>query len=86
MARNVVGKVVSDKAMNTITVRVDRRVSHPIYKKQYTKTAKFHAHDEKSEASIGDTVEIASIRPVSKTKSWTLVKVVEKAKSLGGEK
>lgn len=85
MARTIVGQVVSDKADKTITIRVDRRVSHPVYKKQYTESAKFTAHDEKSEAKIGDIVEIAEVKPISKTKKFSLVKVIEKAKVLGGE-
>ena len=83
MARVVTGQVVSDKAAKTITVRVDRRVSHPIYKKQYTISNKFAAHDEKQEANVGDLVEITETRPISKSKTWNLVKVVEKAKVLG---
>lgn len=86
MARTLTGQVVSDKADKTITIRVDRRVSHPIYKKQYNISKKFTAHDEKSEAKIGDMVEISEIKPMSKTKTWTLVKVIEKAKVLGGDK
>ena len=85
MARTLVGQVVSDKADKTITIRVDRRVSHPVYKKQYNKSNKFTAHDEKSEAKIGDIVEVTEIRPRSKTKTWKLVKVIEKAQVLGGE-
>ena len=83
MARTITGQVVSAKAAKTITIRVDRRVSHPIYKKQYTESNKFTAHDEKSEAKVGDIVEVEETRPISKTKTWKLVKVVEKAKVLG---
>lgn len=84
MARTLVGHVVSDKADKTITIRVDRRVSHPIYKKQYNESKKFSVHDANDEAKVGDLVEIAEMRPVSKTKSWKLVSVIEKAKVLGG--
>ncbi len=86
MARVITGEVVSDKSDKTITVRVDRRISHPIYKKQYTKSQKYHVHDEKNEAKVGDIVEAHEVRPVSKTKTWQLDKVVVKAKVLGGEK
>jgi small subunit ribosomal protein S17 len=64
----------------TITVSVERRVKHPIYGKFVKKTTKFHAHDEKNECTIGDTVRIMETRPLSKTKRWRLVEVVEKAK------
>jgi small subunit ribosomal protein S17 len=64
----------------TITVSVERRVKHPIYGKFVKKTTKFHAHDEKDECTIGDIVRIMETRPLSKTKRWRLVEVVEKAK------
>jgi small subunit ribosomal protein S17 len=64
----------------TITVAVERKVKHPIYGKFVKKTTKFHAHDEKNECTIGDTVRIMETRPLSKTKRWRLVEVVEKAK------
>ena len=64
----------------TITVAVERKVKHPIYGKFVKKTTKFHAHDEKNECTIGDTVKIMESRPLSKTKRWRLVEVVEKAK------
>jgi small subunit ribosomal protein S17 len=64
----------------TITVSVERRVKHPIYGKFVKKTTKFHAHDDKNECTIGDTVRIMETRPLSKTKRWRLVEVVEKAK------
>ena len=78
--RTVTGKVVSDKMDKTITVAIERRVKHPIYGKFVKKTTKFHAHDEKNECSIGDTVKIMESRPLSKTKRWRLVEVVEKVK------
>ena len=74
------GRVVSDKMDKTITVAVERKVKHPIYGKFVKKTTKFHAHDEKNECGIGDTVKIMETRPLSKTKRWRLVEVVEKAK------
>ena len=75
-----IGVVTSNKMTKTITVEVERRVKHPIYGKFVKKTSKFHAHDEKNECSIGDTVKIMESRPLSKTKRWRLVEVVEKVK------
>lgn len=74
------GVVTSNKMAKTITVSVERRVKHPIYGKFVKKTTKFHAHDEKNECTIGDIVRIMETRPLSKTKRWRLVEVVEKAK------
>ncbi|MCG3729530.1 30S ribosomal protein S17 [Vibrio cincinnatiensis] len=74
------GRVVSDKMDKSIVVAIERFVKHPIYGKFVRRTTKVHAHDESNECGIGDTVEIRECRPLSKTKSWTLVKVVEKAK------
>jgi small subunit ribosomal protein S17 len=74
------GVVSSNKMDKTITVNVERKIKHPIYGKFLKKTTKFHAHDEKNECSIGDTVKIAETRPLSKTKRWRLVEVVEKVK------
>ena len=78
--RTLVGKVVSNKMDKTITVNVERKVKHPLYGKFVKKSTKFHAHDEKNECSIGDTVKIMESRPLSKTKRWRLVEVVEKVK------
>ncbi|HWC52767.1 MAG TPA: 30S ribosomal protein S17 [Chitinophagaceae bacterium] len=75
-----IGVVTSNKMNKTITVAVERKVKHPIYGKFVKKTTKFHAHDEKNECSIGDTVKIMETRPMSKTKRWRLVEVVEKVK------
>jgi small subunit ribosomal protein S17 len=75
-----VGVVTSNKMTKTITVAVERKVKHPMYGKFLKKTTKFHAHDEKNECSIGDTVKIMESRPLSKTKRWRLVEVVEKVK------
>ena len=74
------GVVRSNKMDKTITVAVERRVKHPIYGKFVKKTTKFHAHDEKNECGVGDIVRIMETRPLSKTKRWRLVEIVEKAK------
>jgi len=74
------GVVTSNKMNKTVTVAVERKVKHPIYGKFVKKTTKFHAHDEKNECNIGDTVRIMETRPLSKTKRWRLVEVVEKVK------
>ena len=75
-----IGVVTSNKMNKTITVAVERKVKHPIYGKFVKKTTKFHAHDEKDECTMGDIVKIMETRPLSKTKRWKLVEVVEKAK------
>ncbi len=75
-----IGVVTSNKMTKTITVAVERKVKHPIYGKFVKKTTKFHAHDEKNECSIGDVVRIMETRPLSKTKRWRLVEIVEKVK------
>ena len=75
-----IGKVVSNKMQKSIVVSIERRVPHPIYKKYFRKTTKLMAHDEKSEAQIGDIVKIMETRPLSKSKRWRLVEIVEKAK------
>ena len=73
------GSVVSDKMDKSAVVLIERRVKHPIYGKFVKKSTRLHIHDENNECSVGDTVQISECRPISKTKSWTLVKVVEKA-------
>ncbi|MBX2846742.1 MAG: 30S ribosomal protein S17 [Acidiferrobacterales bacterium] len=78
-ARTVEGTVVSNKAEKTISVMVERRVKHPLYGKYIRKSTKFLAHDETNECGEGDTVVIEECKPLSKNKSWRLVKVVEKA-------
>ena len=78
-ARTVEGKVVSNKAEKTISVMVERRVKHPLYGKYIRKSTKFLAHDEQNECGEGYTVVIEECRPLSKNKSWRLVKVVDKA-------
>ncbi|NOH35284.1 30S ribosomal protein S17 [Vibrio chagasii] len=74
------GRVVSDKMDKSIVVAIERTVKHPIYGKYVKRTTKVHAHDEDNTCGLGDKVEIAECRPLSKTKSWTLVKILEKAK------
>jgi small subunit ribosomal protein S17 len=74
------GVVSSSKMDKTIVVEVERKVKHPIYGKFIKNTTKFHAHDERNEAGAGDTVRIMETRPLSKTKRWRLVEIIEKAK------
>ena len=74
------GTVLSDKMEKTVIVGVERRVAHPLYGKQVTRTKKYYAHDEEGQARQGDVVRIVETRPLSKTKRWRLVEVVEKAK------
>jgi small subunit ribosomal protein S17 len=80
LRKSKTGVVTSNKMAKTITVAVERKVKHPIYGKFVKKTNKFHAHDEQNECSIGDTVRIMECRPLSKSKRWRLVEVVEKVK------
>jgi small subunit ribosomal protein S17 len=80
--RTATGKVVSDKMDKTITVLIERRVKHPVYGKYITRSSKIHAHDEANECGIGDTVIVRESRPLSKSKTWTLEQVVEKAAEL----
>ena len=77
-----VGDVVSDKMNKTIVVRVERRFRHPQFKKVVTAYSKFYAHDEKNEAKVGDRVRIQETRPLSKTKSWRLVEIVERTREV----
>ncbi|WP_148861602.1 30S ribosomal protein S17 [Marinobacter fonticola] len=78
-ARTLSGKVVSNKMEKSIVVLVERQVKHPLYGKYVKRSTKIHAHDESNQCNIGDTVRIEETRPVSKTKSWALVDVVERA-------
>ena len=78
--RTLVGKVVSDKRSKTITVLIERRTKHELYGKIVAKSSKYHAHDEKGEYKMGDVVEIAETRPISKTKAWTVTRLIEKAR------
>ncbi len=84
MERNLrktrIGVVVSNKMDKSITVTMERKIKHPMYGKFLKKTTKFHAHDEKNEANVGDTVKLMETRPISKLKRWRLVEIVEKAK------
>ena len=80
LRKTKLGVVSSNKMDKTIVVNVERKVKHPLYGKFLKKTTKFHAHDEKNECSIGDTVKIMESRPLSKTKRWRLVEVIEKVK------
>ena len=78
-SRTIVGKVVSDKMDKTIVVQVDRKIKHPLYGKYINRTSKMYAHDGENQCKIGDLVMIANSRPLSKTKHWVLVKVIEQA-------
>ncbi len=77
--RTLVGLVVSDKRTKTVTVLVERRVKHELYGKIVARSRKYHAHDENGDFKMGDTVEIAETRPISKTKAWIVTKLVQKA-------
>ncbi len=78
--RTLIGRVVSDKRSKTVTVLVERRAAHELYSKIVARSRKYHAHDEKGEYKMGDLVEIAEGRPVSKTKAWVVTRLIEKAK------
>ena len=79
LKRTLVGKVVSDKMEKTVTVLIERHVKHPLYGKIITRSNKYHAHDENNQAKTGDTVEIQEGRPISKTKAWTVTRIVQEA-------
>lgn len=79
VARTLNGRVVSNKMDKSITVLVERKIKHPLYGKYVKRSTRLHAHDEANECNIGDTVSIEQCRPLSKTKTWRLVKVLEKA-------
>lgn len=85
MARQMTGTVISDTQDKTIVVKTVRRVTHPLYRKQYTVSKNYQAHDEKNEAQVGDKVTIVETRPISKTKSWKLEKVVERKEGAAEE-
>lgn len=74
------GRVISNKMQKTVVVAIERKVPHPVYKKYYKRTSTLTAHDEKREASVGDLVKVMETRPLSKTKRWRLIEIVEKAK------
>jgi small subunit ribosomal protein S17 len=80
--RQLTGRVVSDKMNKTVTVLVQRRVTHPLYGKIMTRSKKYHAHDESNECKAGDLVTIEECRPISRTKSWRVAKLVERAKTV----
>ena len=80
--RTLTGRVVSDKMDKTITVLIERRVTHPLYGKIVTRSKKYHAHDEKNECHEGDLVTIEECRPISRTKAWRVAKLLEKAKTV----
>jgi small subunit ribosomal protein S17 len=80
--RKLVGRVVSDKMQKTVTVRVERRVREPMMGKIITRSKKYHAHVETNEFKPGDLVEIAECRPLSRTKSWRVTRLVEKSKAV----
>jgi small subunit ribosomal protein S17 len=77
--RTLTGRVTSNKMQKTITVLIERRVKHPIYGKFITRSTKVHAHDENNQCQIGDMVTVQQSRPLSKTKSWRLIDIVERA-------
>ncbi len=77
--RTLVGKVVSDKMDKTVTVLVERKVKHPIYGKVVRRSKKFHAHDESNQYQVGDVVVITESRPLSRTKTWVVTSLVERA-------
>ena len=81
-ARTVVGKVVSNGMDKSITVLIERRVKHPVYGKIVKRSTKIHAHDANNECSVGDEVTIKEVKPISKTKSWTLISIDDRATQL----
>jgi small subunit ribosomal protein S17 len=81
-ARTLVGRVVSDKMQKTVTVLVERRVRHPMMGKTVTRSKKYHAHVEDGGIAQGDLVEIAECRPISRTKSWKVTRLIEKSKAI----
>jgi len=80
--RQLTGRVVSDKMNKTVTVLVERRVTHPLYGKIITRSKKYHAHDESNECKEGDLVTIEECRPISRSKSWRVAKLVARAKTV----
>jgi small subunit ribosomal protein S17 len=82
LTRTLVGRVVSNKMQKTVTVLVERRVKHPLYGKYIVKSNKYHAHDETNALNEGDIVEIAASRPLSRTKTWAVTRVVEAAQTI----
>ena len=82
VVRALTGRVVSDKMNKTVTVLIERRVRHPLVGKIVTRSRKYHAHSENNEYKVGDLVMIEETRPISKTKTWKVTKLVEKAKTI----
>ena len=77
--RTLIGRVVSDRMTKTVTVLVERRVKHAMYSKIIVRSSKYHAHNDNDQAKLGDLVEIEESRPLSKTKSWVVIKLLERA-------
>jgi small subunit ribosomal protein S17 len=82
LTRTLVGRVVSNKMEKTVTVLVERRVKHPLYGKYIVKSNKYHAHDETNAINEGDVVEIAESRPLSRTKTWAVTRVIEAVQAI----
>ena len=82
LIQTLIGRIVSDKMDKTVTVLVERRVTHPLYAKVVKRSKRYHAHDENNEYKEGDLVEIKSTRPVSKTKAWVVSRVLERARTV----
>ena len=82
MKKTFTGVVVSDRADKTVSVKVERRFAHPLYGKIVTRSHKYAAHDEKNEYKIGDRVEILAVRPISKTKTWKVTKLIERPRGI----
>ncbi len=82
LKQTLIGRVTSDKMMKTVTVLVERKVKHPLYDKVVKKSNKLHAHDETNECKEGDVVEIISTKPTSKTKSWAVARIIERANAV----
>jgi len=85
MARKLIGTVVSDAQDKTIVIKTERRVTHPLYRKQYTVSKRYQAHDEKNEAQVGDVVSVVETRPISKNKSFKLEAIVERKEGAAEE-
>lgn len=85
MAKTLIGTVVSDAQDKTIVIKTERRVTHPLYRKQYTVSKRYQAHDEKNEAQLGDVVSIIETRPISKNKSFKLDTIVERKEGAAEE-
>jgi small subunit ribosomal protein S17 len=82
VVRALTGRVVSDKMNKTVTVLIERRVRHPLVGKIVTRSRKYHAHSENNEYKVGDLVMIQETRPLSKTKTWKVIKLIEKARTI----